>query len=167
VCETTSYVNMHDRRDIVDQANQHDRRIVVGIDGSQSAKTALHYAITQAQLINATVEAITAWQDPAMSGFSYGWSPMLFDGESIATLTEKTLDETVAEVTSQDGWPHPEVVTRVVQGHAAQVLVEATRGAQLLVLGRRGHSTFAGILLGSVSQYCVQHAPCPVVVVPE
>lgn len=151
----------------MDQANQRDLRIVVGIDGSQSAKTALHWALTQAEFLDATVEAITAWQDPAMSGFSYGWSPMLFDGDSIATLTEKTLDETVAEVTSQDGWPHPEIVTRVVQGHPAQVLLEASSEAQMLVLGRRGHSTFAGILLGSVSQYCVQHAPCPVVIVPQ
>jgi nucleotide-binding universal stress UspA family protein len=145
---------------------QQDRRIVVGVDGSENAKTALRWAIGQARLTGAALEAVTAWQDPAMSGFSYGWSPMLFDGDSIATLTEKTLDETVAEVTGHDdGRPVP-ITTRVVQGHPVQVLLNAAAGARLLVLGSRGHGTFAGILLGSVSQHCVQHAPCPVVVVP-
>jgi nucleotide-binding universal stress UspA family protein len=59
------------------------------------------------------------------------------------------------------------VLPGVVQGHAAQVLPEAATGAQMLVVGSRGHGTFAGIMLGSVSQHCVQHAPCPVVVVPQ
>jgi nucleotide-binding universal stress UspA family protein len=54
----------------------------------------------------------------------------------------------------------------VVEGHPAQVPLRAAGGAQLLVVGSRGHGTFAGIMLGSVSQHCVQHAPCPVVVVP-
>ncbi|MFI9100990.1 universal stress protein [Streptomyces fildesensis] len=60
-----------------------------------------------------------------------------------------------------------EVPARVVEGHPAEVLLAAAAGAQLLTVGTRGHGTFAGILLGSVSQHCVQHAPCPVVVVPE
>jgi len=150
-----------------EQSNQHDRRIVVGVDGSECAKAALRWAVVQARLTDAVVVATTAWEDPAMSGFSYGWSPMLFDGDSIATLTEKTLDETVAEVTGPDGGQHVAIETRVVQGHPAQVLLNAATGAHLLVLGSRGHSTFAGILLGSVSQHCVQHAPCPVVIVPR
>jgi nucleotide-binding universal stress UspA family protein len=58
------------------------------------------------------------------------------------------------------------VVPRVVQGHPAQVLLEAARGARLLVVGSRGYGTLAGVLLGSVSQHCVQHAPCAVLVVP-
>jgi nucleotide-binding universal stress UspA family protein len=55
----------------------------------------------------------------------------------------------------------------VAPGHPAKVLLDAANGAELLVVGSRGHGTFAGILLGSVSQHCVQHAPCPVVVVPS
>jgi nucleotide-binding universal stress UspA family protein len=62
--------------------------------------------------------------------------------------------------------PSAPIVTRVVQGHPAQVLLDAARGADLLVVGSRGHGTLAGMLLGSVSQHCVQHSPCPVVVVP-
>jgi nucleotide-binding universal stress UspA family protein len=152
----------------VQQNNEQDRRIVVGVDGSEPAKAAMRWALTQARLTDATVEAVTAWQDPAMSGFSYGWSPMLYDGDSIATLTEKTLNETIAEVTAgRANGQRVEIKTRVVQGHPAQVMVKASAGARLLVLGSRGHSTFAGILLGSVSQHCVQHAPCPVVVIPR
>jgi nucleotide-binding universal stress UspA family protein len=151
---------------MADQANEHDRRIVVGVDGSQCSKTALRWAMAHAWLIDATVEAVSAWQDPAMYGFAYGWAPASFGGDSIAAITEKALDETVVEVAGQPDQP-VDVVTRVVQGHPAQVLLEAAIGAQLLVVGSRGHGTFAGILLGSVSQHCVQHAPCPVVVVPQ
>ncbi|MCW2639979.1 MAG: universal stress protein family [Dactylosporangium sp.] len=151
---------------MADQANEHDPRIVVGVDGSQCSKKALRWAMTQAWLIDATVEAVSAWQDPAMYGYSPGWTPAMYGDESIAAITEKTLGETVAEVAGQPDQP-VDVVTRVVQGHPTQVLLEAATGAQLLVVGSRGHGTFAGILLGSVSQHCVQHAPCPVVVVPQ
>jgi nucleotide-binding universal stress UspA family protein len=54
----------------------------------------------------------------------------------------------------------------VIEGHPARVLLDTAKDAQMLVVGSRGHGTFAGIMLGSVSQHCVQHAPCPVVVVP-
>src|ERR1035438_2141569 len=57
------------------------------------------------------------------------------------------------------------VRARVAQGHAAQVLLAAAAGADLLVVGSRGHGGFAEALLGSVSQHCVQHALCPVVIV--
>jgi hypothetical protein len=59
-----------------------------------------------------------------------------------------------------------QILTRVLHGHPAHVLLDAASGAQLLVVGSRGHGAFAGMLLGSVSQHCVQHASCPVVVVP-
>jgi nucleotide-binding universal stress UspA family protein len=55
----------------------------------------------------------------------------------------------------------------VVQGNAAHVLIEASRDARMLVVGSRGHGAFAGMVLGSVSQHCVQHMTCPVVVVPS
>jgi nucleotide-binding universal stress UspA family protein len=151
-----------------DQDNdQSTPRIVVGVDSSECSKTALRWAIGQAQLTGATVEAVAAWQDPpAMYGYSYGWAPPVVEGDGIQALTEKTLADTVAGVAGPDS-PPGQVTTSVVQGHPAQVLMNAAAGAQMLVVGSRGHGTFAGILLGSVSQHCVQHAPCPVTVIPQ
>ena len=140
-------------------------RIVVGVDGSPGSKTALRWAMDQARLTGATVQAVISWQDPAQYGTAYGWTAATFEGDTFATTMAKVLDETVAEVSAQ--LPHPvTVLPQVVEGHPAESLLHAAAGAQLLVVGSRGHGTFAGIILGSVSQHCVQHAPCPVVVVP-
>jgi nucleotide-binding universal stress UspA family protein len=149
-----------------EQTDDTTRRIVVGVDGSHGSKVALQWAMAQAHLIDATVEAVATWQEPAMYGYSYGWPPATYEGESIATITAKVLDATIAEVSATVEQPAT-VLPRVVEGHAAQVLPATATGAQLLVVGSRGHGTFAGIMLGSVSQHCVQHAPCPVVVVPQ
>jgi nucleotide-binding universal stress UspA family protein len=88
------------------------------------------------------------------------------DGDGVAAITQKTLDDTVAAVAAEQGEP-ADILTRTVMGHPAQVLADAAVGAQLLVVGSRGHGTFAGMLPGSASQHCVQHASCPVVVVPQ
>ncbi|MCM2430088.1 universal stress protein [Streptomyces sp. RKAG337] len=142
------------------------RRVVVGIDGSECSKSALKWAMTYARLTGSSVEAITTWQNPDTYVYSYGWSPGAIDTSEIAAGIRKNLDAAIADVSGH--LDHPvEVLARVVQGHPAEVLLEAAAGAQLLTVGSRGHGTFAGILLGSVSQHCVQHAPCPVVVIPE
>jgi nucleotide-binding universal stress UspA family protein len=91
---------------------------------------------------------------------------VVYEGDSIATVTEKVLAESVADVVGQQEGSVA-IRTTVVRGHPAQVLLETATGAYLLVVGSRGHGTFAGMLLGSVSQHCVQHAPCPVLVVPQ
>ncbi|WP_446210383.1 universal stress protein [Micromonospora sp. IBSANI012] len=148
----------------MNQVAEHDRRIVVGVDGSPGSRTALRWAMTQAELTDARVEAVSAWQDPAVYGFAYGWSPAVFEDVSIAAVTEKVLAETVADEAAKGSTV--QILTRVLHGHPAQVLLDAAGGAQLLVVGSRGHGAFAGILLGSVGQHCVQHASCPVVVVP-
>jgi nucleotide-binding universal stress UspA family protein len=76
-------------------------------------------------------------------------------------LLEATLEQVGSE--AMDG---VDIRREVVQGPTVPVLLEAARGAALLVLGSRGRGGFAGLLLGSVSQQCAQHPPCPVVILP-
>jgi nucleotide-binding universal stress UspA family protein len=148
-----------------DQPEAPGRRIVVGVDGSPQSKAALRWAMTQAPLIGATVEATIAWQNPSMDEYCYGSSTVIDGDQNLAAIAEKVLAETIAEVAGEQS-VHVETQTHIIQGHPAEALVDAATGAQLLVLGR-GYGTFAGILLGSVSHHSVQHAPCPVVIVPQ
>ncbi|MFC5905868.1 universal stress protein [Streptacidiphilus monticola] len=141
-------------------AKQQTSRIVVGVDGSASAQDALRWALAQARLSGATVDAVASWEQPIAYGVGY-YVP-LPEGE-LAAVTAKMLAERVQQ--AQDDALPVEVHQQVVEGHPARVLIEAARGADLLVLGSRGHGGFAGALLGSVGQHCAQHAPCPVVIV--
>ena len=137
-------------------------KIVVGVDGSPSSRAALRWAIRQAALTGGTVEAIMAWHIPsAVSG--YAWAPIVVDeAENLAADAQKALDAVISdEVTPID---RHRVTTRVGSGHPADVLLAAADGADLLVVGSRGHGSFADALLGSVGQYCVHHAHCPVLI---
>ena len=135
------------------------KRIVVGVDGSAPSTDALRWALGQARLSGAVVEAVLAWHVPATDG----WAPVFDLVEDLTKASERTLADTIAQVAG-DGGPVT-VEQRVVGGEPAQVLLAAAKGADLLVVGSRGHGAVIGALLGSVSQYCVHHAPCPVVVV--
>ncbi|MGC9665150.1 universal stress protein [Planosporangium sp. 12N6] len=139
-----------------------DRRIVVGVDGSESSRHALRWAIDQAALTGATVDAVNAWELPTYAGMA----PVVDTGDEAEALS-KAGEQMLAETLTAVSGDHPTVAirSRVVQGHAAFELLRAAEGADLLVLGCRGHGGFIGVLLGSVSQYCVYHANCPVVVV--
>jgi len=134
-------------------------RIVVGVDGSDCSKDALRWAARQAEFTGATVDAVFAWEFPVF----YGWAPADSEDLNFLRFAEQALAQAVDDVFGPDhpGW----LRTRVVEGHAAQVLVEASAEAGLLVVGSRGHGRFAGALLGSVSTYCVHHAHCPVTVI--
>jgi nucleotide-binding universal stress UspA family protein len=133
-------------------------RIVVGVDGSQSSFDALSWAGRQAAMTSSSLEVVTTWEWPS----SYGWAvpvPEDFDPEGDV---HRTLEATVAPVRAA----HPDVpiTAKVVSGHPAPVLVEASEGAVLLVVGSRGHGEFVGMFIGSVSEYCAAHAHCPVLV---
>jgi nucleotide-binding universal stress UspA family protein len=138
-------------------------RIVAGIDGSPSSLSALRWAVQQAGLTGATVDAVITWHYPVSSG-GYGWGPIgtgsAFDFKENA---EKVLTEAIGAVC--DPTSSAPVHARVVEGNAAQVLIDASDGADLLVVGSRGHGGFTEALLGSVSQHCVHYARCPVVVI--
>lgn len=131
-------------------------RIVVGVDGSPASLDALRWAAHQAELTGACLEAVTSWSYPTTYGF-----PVIanVDWEQGARTV---LDQAVVEALGDAG---ESVVRRVAEGHPARLLADVSEGADLLVVGSRGHGGFAGLLLGSVSEYVVAHAPCPVVVV--
>jgi nucleotide-binding universal stress UspA family protein len=132
-------------------------RIVVGVDGSPASVAALRWAIVQAELTSAEVQAVTSWQTPGQYGFEYAAVPADWPD-----LARRTLADAIRE--AGDGSPL-DVSSLVLEGHPAHVLVEVSLGAQLLVVGSRGHGGFAGMLLGSVSEYVIAHASCPVLVV--
>jgi len=137
------------------------RRIVVGVDGSAPAKAALAWAVRQAQLTSAAVEAIIAWEYPATYGYTMPAAPEInYNFEEIAA---QVVANAIAEACGQ-GEP-VKITSRVVEGNAAQALLDASAGAELLVVGSRGHGGFVEALLGSVGQHCVHHATCPVVVI--
>ncbi|MGW7406573.1 universal stress protein [Streptomyces sp. NPDC054833] len=120
----------------------------------------MRWAVAQAALTGGVVEAVCAWQNPY---YWYGWSPPdeePFDfGEQARTSLARAIVDAI-------GLDRPVRVTpRVVEGNPARVLLDAAQGADLLVVGNRGHGGFTEALLGSVGQHCVQHAPCPVVVI--
>jgi len=138
-------------------------RIVVGVDGSPSSLAALHWAVRQAGLTGGTVQAVIAWQYPvALSG--YAWAPVpVVEAADCEEIAQKTVAEAISTV--GDAGKDVRISSRVVGGNPAQVLIDAAADADLLVVGSRGHGGFAGALLGSVSQHCVHHARCPVVVI--
>ncbi|QOV38345.1 universal stress protein [Streptomyces ferrugineus] len=138
-------------------------RIVVGVDGSDSSKQALRWAVRQAELTRGVVEAMTAWDMPQFHG-ALGWLPPSSSDEgALEDRAREDLARVVGETVGAQ--PPVEVRTAVHYGTPASVLLRASRDASLLVVGSRGLGGFAGLLLGSVAQHCAQHADCPVVVV--
>jgi nucleotide-binding universal stress UspA family protein len=133
------------------------RTIVVGVDGSESSINALRTAARVATVLDAEIDAVTSWEFPASYGLAGGagdWRPDTDAAQLLAiALKEAFGDDVPARLRS--------VLT---EGHPAKVLVEASRGAEMLVVGSRGHGGFVGLLLGSVSAYCAEHASCPVLV---
>lgn len=136
--------------------------IVVGVDGSEDSRHALGWALAEAELRGASVQAIHAWSLPVAFG-GPTMPPQAFEPTTVHDHARESLDAAVDEVAG--GSPSVEVERIVERGAAADVLVRAAEHADLLVVGSRGRGGFAGLLLGSVSQQCAHHAGCPVVIV--
>lgn len=133
--------------------------IVVGVDGSPDSVLALRWASEYAQRFDAPLWALTAWQAPIVYG------PASFSAQDYAGFKDRAhtrLVETMREALGEDA----QITGKVERGHPSDMLVQASKDAQLIVVGSRGLSSFGGMLLGSVSQHCVTHAYCPVIVVP-
>lgn len=131
-------------------------RIVVGVDGSEHAVAALKWALNEAECHSGTVTAVLAWQVPFLS------FPGAFDREELEKAYKAFLIETVSAIAPKPAIP---LETLVAEGDPTESMVEASKDASLLVLGIRGRSPFAGLLLGSVSQGAAATAHCPVVLV--
>jgi nucleotide-binding universal stress UspA family protein len=139
-------------------------RIVVGIDGSPGSLHALSWAGREARLRNATLEVVAAWTYPTPALLV----PVAPDPPQVKTLRKHARDmiENALEKVGDDV-AGVDVDRRVVEGDTSAALIDRAKGADLLVVGSRGLGGFRGLLLGSVSQQCVQHAASPVVVVPS
>jgi nucleotide-binding universal stress UspA family protein len=135
-------------------------RIVVGVDGSKASKDALAWAARQAQLTGARLQVIMTWHVPTAA---YGAPIPLPTDYDFISDSEHELAQVIHEVLGDH--PGVDVSAVVLEGHPATRLIEASAGAELVVVGSRGHGAFTGMLLGSVSEHCVSHASCPVVVV--
>ena len=137
-----------------------DRLVVVGVDGSPESRTALRWGQYFARDLDCDLEAIMVWQAPM--AFEFNMTTVIRDWDPHHEC-EKSLTEIVDDVFGQ----HRPARLRltVLGGYPARCLVERANAATILVVGSRGHGAFASVALGSVSQRCVEHATCPVVVV--
>ncbi|MFT5223959.1 MAG: nucleotide-binding universal stress UspA family protein, partial [Glaciecola sp.] len=136
-------------------------RIVVGVDGSPSSRGALDFAVKEAQRRDADLEAVMAYRWTVYyPGMEYSSVPPP-SKEQVEAETMELLLKAVTHVPKQI-----RLDPIVVDGGSAHVLIEAAKGAELLVVGSRGRGGFRGLLLGSTSHQVVSHATCPVVVVP-
>jgi nucleotide-binding universal stress UspA family protein len=135
--------------------------IVVGVDGSDTAKNALEFAIEEARLRHATLQITYAYPviDRPVSG-STGKDYY----EQVEVDAKAFIQSMMKSAPSTDG---VEVEWLGVPGNPAEVLIEASRAATILVVGSRGVGGFRGLLVGSVSNQCVHHSYCPVLVVRE
>ncbi|MFD4951376.1 universal stress protein [Streptomyces sp. NPDC058451] len=135
------------------------RRVVVGVDGSPSSCAALRWAAEYARLVGGVMEAIHAWDTPS----AIGWTGPAIDPEFDLEQARERFAEGLRGVFGDDRPAH--LVEYLVEGDPSEVLIRASAGADVLVVGSRGRGGFARAMLGSVSQRCAQHAACPVVVV--
>lgn len=132
-------------------------RIVVGVDGSPESVQALKWAAALAPALGAVIVAVTAWHfETVVSSYAAAeWDP---EADAVEVMTDA-----VSEAFGEE--PPEGLRTLCLRGNPAQALIEAGRNARMIIVGSRGRGGFAGLLLGSVSQACVQHASCPVLVV--
>lgn len=154
-------------------------RILVGVDGSEHSKRALGWAIEEAQLRDVPVVMVHAYEPARVrSPYTYSYSAMpgnLTDDlreqerqwrqeqeEQVRQHAESTAARILESVVGTRD--RGQVETLVVPRDPADVLVELSGNAGLLVIGSRGYGGFKGLLLGSVSQKCLHHARCPVAV---
>jgi nucleotide-binding universal stress UspA family protein len=132
-------------------------RIVVGVDDTPQARHALQWAQFMAVVLNADIEAVAVWEITAVEAGE--WSDDISPENETATQLHTIVTEALGT--------QPQVTIRemTTHGHAASELVKASEGAQMLVVGSRGHRGLHELLMGSVSSASVTHARCPVLTI--
>ncbi|MGZ4419578.1 MAG: universal stress protein [Gaiellaceae bacterium] len=138
--------------------------IVAAVDGSVAAERGLQWAIDEAKLRGASVRIVTAWHVPVAAYAAHGASPppSISLRDEIRKAAEKVAAAAAKAVSAQGDLP---AETRVVEGKPGDVLIDHSRGAELLVLGARPEGTLPGLLTNSVAVQCALHAPAPTVIV--
>lgn len=140
--------------------------IVVGVDGSAPAQRALELAAEEAVLRGARLRIVSVWEVPP-AAYGGGFGPALDQQafEAFRTHAERVVQDALDHITRL----HPDCQAEgaTAEGQPAELLLEEARKADLIVVGNRGRGGFASLMLGSVSQQVVHHAPCPVLVVPR
>jgi nucleotide-binding universal stress UspA family protein len=131
-------------------------RIVVGIDGSLGSTRALRWALEEARIRSAAVEAVYAWQYPPVGAFVLGPT------EGFEVAANETVD--AATEYAERVMPGVRFIARPCFNAEVPALLDAAKGADLLVVGSKGHGGFHNALLGSVAHQCIRHATCPVIV---
>lgn len=147
-----------------EDTNEADPHIVVGIDDSPGARAALKWAANEARLHDVRLDVIHVWAVPAQWAQGYGveWT---IDLETLGGDAQSVAVDLVDGMLTDAEKPDRLIVT-AIEGNASSVLLEASKSADMLVVGTRGRGGFARLLLGSVSNAVVHHALCPVVVIP-
>ena len=138
------------------------KKIVVGVDGSEGSQQALHWAINEAKIRGSEIEIVHTWNftPPLDPVGGYVLIPDK-DFQDSAQLVVDNVLKSVSEMASSVA-----ISTHVERGSASQILLNHAKTAELLVVGRRGHGGFIGLLLGSTAAQVSHHAQCPVVIVP-
>jgi nucleotide-binding universal stress UspA family protein len=136
-------------------------RVVVGVDGREESAEALELAFAEAQLRAATLVAVHAWHFPRSSGPG-DMLPLVYAPDELERDEAAVLEDAVRPF--RERYPSVPVTQLTAETSPTRALVEATAGARMLVLGSRGRGPVKGLLLGSVGQWAVRHAPCPVLI---
>jgi nucleotide-binding universal stress UspA family protein len=140
-----------------------DMTIVVGVDGSPASMGALRWAVERAKP-GATIRAVHVWGQPTLSALPGPLGTTSLPLDALEENARLLLDAAVGAVVPDPAASSIEPVLR--EGSAAGTLLEEAADADLLVVGTRGVGGFRGLLMGSVADQVVKHAPCPVVIVP-
>ena len=142
--------------------------IIVGVDESDHSRHALRWAMHEAVLRQVPLTVMTVRPGQARPATMAFWGLHTYSGDShdqdlMRTAVQKVVDKVAGEI----GGTRPEVTVSVAGGNPAEELVNASRDADMLVVGSRGSGGFGRLIMGSVCSQVAHHAVCPVAIIPE